>query len=160
MAKKKNKKHKTKTNQKKKKNTPPLQRYEEERVKCQEVHSWHSQIPYPWWATHKLENNYTTEVLQQEWELWAPHSAPQPRDLAWGGAPRAFGFEGQQGSTAGAPQDWGGETLYSSRSHTRACTHWVPAQKQWIYTGAWAIPTCWSWSLLGRGGKLWLFLAS
>lgn len=34
------------------------------------------------WATHKLENNYITEVFLQEWKFWAPHQVPQPRVLA------------------------------------------------------------------------------
>ena len=29
------------------------------------------------WVTHKLENNYTTEVHPLEWRLWAPHQAYQ-----------------------------------------------------------------------------------
>ena len=62
----------------------------------------------PQWATHKLENNYITDILPQEWKFWAPHQAtppdwhPAPRR----GTPRAFGFEGQQGSISGTPQDW------------------------------------------------------
>ena len=30
------------------------------------------------WVTHKLENNYTTEVHPLEWRLWAPRQASQP----------------------------------------------------------------------------------
>ena len=49
------------------------------------------------WATYTLENNYIAEILPQEWESWAPYQAPQPGGLSSeGGAPRAFGFEGQQ----------------------------------------------------------------
>ena len=29
------------------------------------------------WVTHKLENNYTTEVHPLEWRLWAPRQASQ-----------------------------------------------------------------------------------
>ena len=37
--------------------------------------------------THKLENNYTTKVLPQEWKSWAPWEASQLRSLDIGGAP-------------------------------------------------------------------------
>ena len=30
------------------------------------------------WMTHKLENNYTTEVHTLEWSFWAPHQTSQP----------------------------------------------------------------------------------
>ena len=30
------------------------------------------------WVTHKLENNYTTEVHPLEWKFWAPWQASQP----------------------------------------------------------------------------------
>lgn len=33
--------------------------------------------------THKPENNYTAEVLPQEWELCAPHQTPKLGCLAW-----------------------------------------------------------------------------
>ena len=45
-----------------------------------------------------------------------------------GGALRAFGFEGQQGLTAGAPQDWGKQRLHSGSAH-RSRTHQNPGQK-------------------------------
>ena len=35
------------------------------------------------WATHKLENNYTTEVLPFEWRYWAPRQASQPGVQQW-----------------------------------------------------------------------------
>ena len=60
------------------------------------------------WATHKLENNYTTKFLPQEWKSLATHQASQPADLATGGgAPRESGFEGQRGLIRGIPQYWG-----------------------------------------------------
>ena len=50
------------------------------------------------WVTHKLENNYTTEVFPLEWKFWAPRQASQPGGLATGGgAPREFSLEGQRG---------------------------------------------------------------
>ena len=55
--------------------------------------------------------------------------------LAWGrgGAPRAFGFEGQQGLIAGAPGDWEKQRLHSWKAHTGSFTCWDPGQTQWIY---------------------------
>ena len=32
------------------------------------------------WVTHKLENNYTTEVQPLEWRFWAPYQASEPGD--------------------------------------------------------------------------------
>ena len=40
------------------------------------------------WLTHKLENNYTTEVLTQEWKSWAPCQTSQPGGLARGRSPQ------------------------------------------------------------------------
>ena len=48
------------------------------------------------WVTHKLVKYFITEVLPPGWKLRALHQAPQPGGLALGGgAPKAFGFEGQ-----------------------------------------------------------------
>ena len=70
-----------------------------------------NQIPYM--LTHKLENNYTIEVLPQEWKLWVPRQAPQPKGLEMGGeAPRESGFEGQWGLISGILKD-GGKKLHS-----------------------------------------------
>ena len=81
------------------------------------------------WVTHKLEN-YTTEVLPQEWKFSAPRQAPQPGGLATGGgAPKASGFEGQQGLIAGIPQDWGKQRLHSWRVHTKSHVHQDPGKK-------------------------------
>ena len=70
-----------------------------------------NQIPYM--LTHKLENNYTIEVLPQEWKFWVPCQAPQPKGLAMGGeAPRESGFEGHWSLISGSLQD-GGKKLHS-----------------------------------------------
>ena len=54
-------------------------------------------------VTHKLENNYITEVLPQEREFWTSQLAPQPVGLALGGGgPRTFGSEGQKSLRAEA----------------------------------------------------------
>ena len=109
--------------------------------------------------THKLENNYITEVLPQEWEFWAPRQAPQPEGPASeGGVPRAFSFEGQWGLSAGAPQEWGKQRLHHSwRAHTSFHVHWDPAQSS-DFIGAWARPTCGYWRVSWRGGG-WLWLS-
>ena len=36
------------------------------------------------WATHKLENNNTEEVLTLLWKFWALRKASQPDDLMKG----------------------------------------------------------------------------
>ena len=72
------------------------------------------------WVTHKLENNYTTEVQPLEQRFWAPHQASQPGDLAKGGRnPRESHSEGWQDLTAGLRQDWGKHRLHSWRAHTK-----------------------------------------
>ena len=50
-----------------------------------------------------------------------------------GWAPRVSGFEGQQGLTAGTPQDWGKEKLHPWRVHTRSHAQWDPGKKQWLH---------------------------
>ena len=80
---------------------------------------------------HKLENNYTTEVLPQEWKFWAPCQASQPESLATGGrrAPRECGFEGQWGLIAAL--SWGNRNT-TLRVHTQGlmCTR-NQRKKQW-----------------------------
>ena len=97
------------------------------------------QIPYLPGGWHTQENNYITGALPQDWEFWAPAWG-----LASGGeAHRAFGFEGQRGLSAGAPQDWGKQRLHSwgAHTHTRYHEHWEPPQSS-DSIGAWARPTC------------------
>ena len=82
------------------------------------------------WVNHKLENNYTPEIFQQEWKFWAPHQVPQPGGLATGGgAPRESGYEGQRGLITGFPQDWDKQKLHSWRKHTGSHAHQDPGKK-------------------------------
>lgn len=82
------------------------------------------------WATHKLENNYSAEVLPHEWEFWVPRWVPHPGDPAPGRlAPRPFGSEGQQGLISGVPKDSGKYRLHSWMTHTRSYQHWGSGQK-------------------------------
>ena len=108
-------------------------------------------------ATGKQENKYITEVLPQEWDFWAPHQAHQPGDLtSVGEDPRASGFEGRRGMSAGAPQDWGKQRLHSWRAHTRFHVHWATGQSS-DSIGDWIRWTCGSWRVAwGGGGQLWL----
>ena len=60
--------------------------------------------------------------------------SPTLGSAAWGlasgeGAPRAFGFEGQQGSRAGAPQDCEKQKFHSQGAHTRSQEHWDTGQR-------------------------------
>ena len=85
--------------------------------------------------TWNYQKRYSTlKEKKKLWggEFWAPHQAPQPGDLALGrGATRAFGFEGQQALSAGAPQDWVRKRLLLESaqkvSHTLG-----PRAKQWL----------------------------
>ena len=60
------------------------------------------------WATHKLKNNWTAEVLPLLWRFWAPSQASQPEGPAKGpGIPRESDLEGQWDLVTRLPQDWG-----------------------------------------------------
>lgn len=69
--------------------------------RTEEANSWYNQLG---WATHKLEKNCITEVPPHEWQSQA-HTlgSPAQESCTRNTAPRAFGFEGQQGLTSGAP---------------------------------------------------------
>ena len=74
------------------------------------------------WATNKLENNNTKEVLTLLWRFWAP--ATQPGDPAQGlGIPRDSDFEGQHDLITGLPQDWDKQKLHSWRAQTKSCLY-------------------------------------
>ena len=67
----------------------------------------------------------------------SPVRHPNLGDLASGeGALKAFGFEGQWGLSAGAPQNWGKERLHSWRLHTRFRVNGDPEQSS-DSIGAW-----------------------
>ena len=53
------------------------------------------------WATHKLENNYITEVLPQE---NSESDIRLPSLASGGGAPTVFGFESQWGLHSREPE--------------------------------------------------------
>ena len=46
------------------------------------ANSKYSQAPCFWVGDHTLENNCVAEVLLQDWEVWIPYQAPQPRGPA------------------------------------------------------------------------------
>ena len=70
----------------------------------------------PRWVTHKLENNYITEILPQESSK--PHvRLPSLEVQHEEEPPEYFGFEGQQGLTTGAPQDWGNRLHFCRAQH-------------------------------------------
>ena len=86
---------------------------------------------YPIPVTHKLENNYTTEVLPLEWKFWAPHQVSQPGGPATGGgASRESGFEDKWSWITGIRRDWGKQRLYSWRACTRTYVHQDPWEKK------------------------------
>ena len=66
----------------------------------------YNQIPYPLRGRPTYWRIIIMQRFSHRSESLGPHRLP--RALAPGRqAPRAFGFEGQQGLTAGTPQDWG-----------------------------------------------------
>ena len=107
-------------------------------------------------ATHKLVNNYITEVLSQKWEFWASHQAAQPGGLALSeGLLRALGF-------GKASRAWSqklhrtvqnrNSTLLSWRVHTRFYVHWDPGKKQWLHRSLRQKFLLVLWRLQGRQG--------
>ena len=118
---------------------------------------WYNQIPYMPGGWH---TNWKIIILQRFSHRSKSSEShirfPQPWGLALGGgAPRAFGFEGQWGLSTGAPQDWRKHRLHSWRVHTRFHVHWDPGQSS-DTIGAWARPTCESWRV-SWGGKCCLW---
>ena len=90
----------------------------------------------PRWATHRLDNNYITKVLPQEWQLWALHQGPQPKGPALGGGgPQSIllwkpgGLDCRLRETKGTM----GKRLNSWRAKIRSYTHWNPGQKHWFH---------------------------
>ena len=111
-------------------------------------------------ATHRLENNYTTEVLPEDWKFWTPHQASQPVGLAMGvGIPRKSGFEVHEGLITGIPQDWGKQKPHSWRVHTGSQGYKDPGEKSNDLIRDWPQSTCQYWRVSGRGrgscGSLW-----
>ena len=74
------------------------------------------------WATHKLENSNTEEVLWLLWRFWAPWQASSMGIQQRMGIPRESDLEGQQNLIIGVPQDWGKQRLHSLRAQNFACT--------------------------------------
>ena len=76
-----------------------------------------------------------------------------------GGALGVFGFEGQWGLRAGAPQGWGKQRLHSWGAHKTSHALGPRAKQQLV--GAWTRPTCESWRVFWReGGPLWLTMGA
>lgn len=84
--------------------------------------SQYNQIPYPRWAIHILENNYTTEVLcrSDKYESYIRLSRLRVQHLVRG-VPRAPCFEGQQGFTTGVLHDWEKQILLLKGAHKITC---------------------------------------
>ena len=58
--------------------------------------------------THKVQNNYTKEILALLRKFWDPQQISQPGDLAKGlRTPREFDFGGQWDLITELTQDWG-----------------------------------------------------
>ena len=62
--------------------------------------------------THKVQNNYTKEILALLRQFEEPQQISQPRDLAKGlRTPREFDFGGQWDLIRELTQDWGNRLL-------------------------------------------------
>ena len=62
--------------------------------------------------THKLQNNYTKEILTLLRKFWDPQQIPQPGGLAKElRTPREFDFGGQGDLITELTQDWGNRLL-------------------------------------------------
>ena len=114
------------------------------------------------WATRKLENNNSKEVLPLLWRFWAPCQASQLGNLAKRlGIPRESNLEGQWDLIIGLPQDWVTQRLQSWRVQTKSCPHQDPGERSTDPTGDWARPACWSWRVsCGGVGQQWLTLGT
>ena len=95
------------------------------------------------WVTHKLENNYTTEVHPLEWRFWVPHQASQPgvrkqeEEFPEDQTLKASGIWLQHFNRTGVNRDstLGGHT--QSKVHTR-----TQGKGAVTLIGDWATPTC------------------
>ena len=88
-------------------------------------------IQTPRWVTHKWEDNHNSEILPKEQRVWAPRWAPQPGGPLLGRwISRMSGFEGQQSSRTGEPEDSQKQRLCSERVNTKLHMIQVPAQRQ------------------------------
>ena len=105
------------------------------------------------WATHRLENNNTKEVLSLFWKFWDLCQASQSRYLAKElRIPRECDFEGQQDLIPWLPQDWGKQ---SGRAQSAVCTR---TQEKGAGTPQETDQTCLLVleGLLWSGGQEWL----
>lgn len=101
----------------------------------------------PRWVTHKLENNYITEVLPQEWEFWALHQTPQPGvQHQEEGPPEPLALKTRGAWVQELQRTGGNSSLW--KVHTRFHVHWDPGQNSESIE-AWARP------MAGIGGNLW-----
>ena len=89
------------------------------------------------WATCKLENNYTIEVLPQEQKSWAPRQSSQPEGLAsGGGAPKNLALN--VSSFLLQEFHW---TKGSINSTLGSCAYWDPWKNSSDLIRVWTRPT-------------------
>ena len=97
------------------------------------------------WATHKLENNYITEVLPQE---NSESDIRLPSLASGGGAPTVFGFESQWSLITGTAQNWEKQKCHFWRAQARYYAYQDPGEK--AVTSQEPVPDL----LAGLGGSL------
>ena len=124
------------------------------------VLSWYKQSHTYQVGDHGPINNYITEALPQEWELWMPHQVPQPRGLALGGgSPKHLALKASGACGQELHRAWGNR-LHSLRVHTRFHVPWIP---EWSRDSLriWVGPTWGSWMVSWESkGQLWLIVGA
>ena len=78
--------------------------------------------------THKLQNNYTKEILPLLTKFYDPQEISQPGDLAKGPrTPREFDFTGQWETEPGLPVSGGRSQQFGLRPNNREGTQLCPS---------------------------------
>ena len=110
-------------------------------------------------TTHKLQSNYTKEILALLRKFYEPQQIFQPGDLAKGlRNPREFDFGGQwdlitQFHRTGETDSW--------RAQTKPCVHQDPGERSSVPTRDWARLACECPGVSGGGVRVqWLAVGS
>ena len=111
--------------------------------------SWHNQISYPlgeWPINGKI---IISQRFFHQWVLSPTSGTPTWGSNIGSRSPRAFGFEGQWGLSARAPQDQEKQRLHSWWVQTMFLMHWNPRQSRDSIRHELDLPPC----LNGSPGK-------
>ena len=99
--------------------------------------------------TQKWEGYHTHRGPPWEAKGLNPHQAPQLKGPALGRwVPRISGFENQQGSHSGKPEDYWEERPLTGHTQDLTCSEYQPRDSS--LKGTWVRPTCWLWKAPGE----------